>query len=75
VTLLLLVLPVCNYHTSKGKVHSSQGKKQNEASLSGSNFINLCKKGFLAKKSRFVMRTVIKMVNIFVYNSRTGSDI
>jgi hypothetical protein len=36
VTFLLLFLPVCNYHNRNGKILSSQGKKQNKASLSGS---------------------------------------
>jgi hypothetical protein len=36
VTFLLLFLQVCNYHNRNGKILSSQGKKQNEASLSGS---------------------------------------
>jgi hypothetical protein len=35
-TFLLEFLTVYNYHNRKGKIHSSQGKKQNEASLSGS---------------------------------------
>jgi hypothetical protein len=35
VKFLLLFLPVCNYHNRKGRVHSSQEKKQNEAILSG----------------------------------------
>jgi hypothetical protein len=40
-------------------VHSSQEKKQNEASLSGSNFRNLyVKKTFFGEKT--VMRTVTK---------------
>jgi hypothetical protein len=51
VTFLLLVLPACNYHNRKDKVHSPQGKKQNEAGLSGSNFINLyVKKALIGEK-------------------------
>jgi hypothetical protein len=34
---LLEFLTVYNYHNRNGKILSSQGKKQNEASLSGSN--------------------------------------
>jgi hypothetical protein len=36
VKFLLLLLPVCNYHNRNGKIFSSQRKKQNKASLSGS---------------------------------------
>jgi hypothetical protein len=36
VTFLLLFLPVYKYRNRNGKILSSQGKKQNEASLSGS---------------------------------------
>jgi hypothetical protein len=66
---------VCKYHNRKGKIPSSQGKKQNEASLYGSNFmIFISKKHFLAKKSHTVMRTVTNQ-NVFAYNSRTDRDI
>jgi hypothetical protein len=51
VTFLLLFLPVCNYHNRKGRFSALRGKKQNEASLSGSKaMIFYMKKHFLAKK-------------------------
>jgi hypothetical protein len=76
VTFLLLFLPVCNYHNRKGMAPSSQGKKQIEASLSGSNLRNLyVKKLFLTKKkSCTVMRTVKKIENVFACYSKTGRD-
>jgi hypothetical protein len=59
----LLFLSVCNYHNRKDMDHSSQGEKQNEDSLSGSNFRNLCEKRTFWQKNRIVhlvMRTVKK---------------
>jgi hypothetical protein len=45
-------------------------EKQNEASLSGSNFINLyVKKQFLVRKKS---RTVKKIENVIAYYLRTG---
>jgi hypothetical protein len=37
---LLKFVTVYNYHNRKGKILSSQGKKQNKDSLSGSNSTN-----------------------------------
>jgi hypothetical protein len=52
---------VYNNHNRKGKILSFQGKKQNEASLSGSNStIFISKKHFWQKKLRTVMHTVKK---------------
>jgi hypothetical protein len=50
---LLLFLPVRNYHDRKRMVHSSQEKKQNEASLAGSNFRNL-----YVKKKHFLLKII-----------------
>jgi hypothetical protein len=72
VTFLLLFLPVCNYHNRKGKILSSQGKKQNEASLSGSYFmIFYIKKALFGQKNRALLGALLKNENVFAYNSRT----
>jgi hypothetical protein len=56
---LLEFLTVYNYHSRKGKILSSLGKKQNEASLSGSNSTIFLypKSTFLAKKLRTVKKS------------------
>jgi hypothetical protein len=65
------------YNIITGKTRSSafRGKKQNEASLSGSDFMNFnVKKQFLAKKSRTVMRTV-KKSKMYLLIPREREDI
>jgi hypothetical protein len=64
---------VCNYNNKKGKVLSSQGKKQTEASLSsGSNSTNLYVKKVVFGENN---RALLKITNVFVYYSGTGKDI
>jgi hypothetical protein len=49
---LLEFLTVHNYHNRKGKILNSQGKKQNEDSLSGSNSTNFhIQKALFGKKN------------------------
>jgi hypothetical protein len=69
---------VYNYHSWKGKVLCSQGKKPYKASSSGSNFRKVyVKKALIGKKNiahcfEHCYKIVYAFINIFVYNSGTG---
>jgi hypothetical protein len=64
VKFLILFLPVCNYHNRKGKILSSPGKKQNEASVSGSNFMIFMLGALLKKQTKMVMLITRERIEI-----------